>query len=245
MAKDLKKNNFYIKNKKKDNKISIKPTSTSTSVPPIPWWSEVVETTIDKFEVGSAPDGGYTNDPSDSGGETKWGISKKAHPELDIKNLTKEKAIEIYANNYLNYNICFLDPAIGFKIYDMGVLQGKQRSEKIFQSVLSKISGSPLKEDGEIGIVTITVYNNYIFNIKLESGQAAVLSPEAVRQKIENLYEALVKAYTKRLKLLAYLKPKNLKYLKGWLNRVQFRFVTKGSPMEEPKKSEEAKKEIF
>lgn len=45
-------------------------------------------------------EGGYVNDPADPGGETKYGISKRAFPKLDIKNLTKEKAAEIYQQNY-------------------------------------------------------------------------------------------------------------------------------------------------
>lgn len=44
--------------------------------------------------------GGYTNDPDDPGGETKWGISKRANPDLDIKNLTLEDAINIYYHRY-------------------------------------------------------------------------------------------------------------------------------------------------
>lgn len=45
-------------------------------------------------------EGGYANDPRDPGGETKYGISKRSHPELDIKNLTKEQALEIYREEY-------------------------------------------------------------------------------------------------------------------------------------------------
>lgn len=51
-------------------------------------------------EWGNRPDGGYTNDPRDPGGETKWGISKRAHPDLDIKNLTLAQAIPIYVEEY-------------------------------------------------------------------------------------------------------------------------------------------------
>ena len=40
-------------------------------------------------------EGGYVNDPKDPGGETNFGISKRAFPDLDIKNLTEEDAIEI------------------------------------------------------------------------------------------------------------------------------------------------------
>jgi hypothetical protein len=46
--------------------------------------------------------GGYTNDPVDAGGETKWGISKRANPTVDIKNLTLEAAMEIYKQKYWN-----------------------------------------------------------------------------------------------------------------------------------------------
>ena len=42
----------------------------------------------------------YTNDPIDPGGETKWGISKKSYPDIDIKSLTKEEALIIYEKDY-------------------------------------------------------------------------------------------------------------------------------------------------
>ena len=45
-------------------------------------------------------EGGYVNDPKDPGGETKYGISKRAHPNEDIKNLTPERALVIYQNEY-------------------------------------------------------------------------------------------------------------------------------------------------
>lgn len=45
-------------------------------------------------------EGGYTNDPSDPGGETKYGISKRAYPNLDIRNLTRGGAAYIYRKDY-------------------------------------------------------------------------------------------------------------------------------------------------
>lgn len=45
-------------------------------------------------------EGVYVNDPSDSGGETKYGISKRSYPNLDIKNLTLEEAKKIYFCDY-------------------------------------------------------------------------------------------------------------------------------------------------
>lgn len=58
----------------------------------------------DKFEKAIAfvleHEGGYVNDPRDPGGETKYGISKRAYPTLDIKNLTEETAKALYYKDY-------------------------------------------------------------------------------------------------------------------------------------------------
>ena len=51
-------------------------------------------------------EGGYVNDPRDPGGETKWGISKRFHPDLDIKGLTAEQAAGIYATEYWGPSGC-------------------------------------------------------------------------------------------------------------------------------------------
>ena len=47
-------------------------------------------------------EGGYVWNPNDPGGETNFGISKKSYPNIDIKNLTKEGATEIYRTDYWN-----------------------------------------------------------------------------------------------------------------------------------------------
>ncbi len=54
-----------------------------------------------KWEVGvDMTHGGYTKDPQDPGGETKWGISKRSYPQLDIQNLTLDRAREIFYADY-------------------------------------------------------------------------------------------------------------------------------------------------
>src|SRR6266704_463277 len=45
-------------------------------------------------------EGDYVNDPAYPGGETKWGISKRSYPGLDIQNLTPEQAANIYSQDY-------------------------------------------------------------------------------------------------------------------------------------------------
>ena len=47
-----------------------------------------------------------TNDPADPGGLTKYGISQRAHPGLDIQNLTEEQAKAIYRKVYWEDSGC-------------------------------------------------------------------------------------------------------------------------------------------
>jgi hypothetical protein len=84
---------------------------------------------IAKWEWGDKEDGGYTNDPEDPGGETKWGISKRAHPELDIKRLTPEKALEIYAKDYWEKCGCDqIDFPLNVLVFDTAVNIGPARA---------------------------------------------------------------------------------------------------------------------
>lgn len=76
-------------------------------------------------------EGGYVNDPDDPGGETKWGISKRANPSVDIKNLTMEQAAEIYRVKYWEPAGC---PALGMAeasaVFDTAVNCGVERAKK-------------------------------------------------------------------------------------------------------------------
>jgi len=51
-------------------------------------------------------EGGYSNDPGDPGGETKYGICKRDFPDLNIKSLTVEQAGEIYRKRYWDAADC-------------------------------------------------------------------------------------------------------------------------------------------
>lgn len=45
-------------------------------------------------------EGGYVNDAADPGGETKFGISKRAYPDVNIKDLNEDEAKAIYKKDY-------------------------------------------------------------------------------------------------------------------------------------------------
>jgi lysozyme family protein len=100
-------------------------------------------------------EGGYVNDPHDSGGETKYGISKRSWPQVDIAKLTVWDAFKIYKQWYADpLRIKEIDnPRIGWKIFDVGVNAGLVRAVKLAQEV----TGAEV--DGIMGPQTIHAIN--------------------------------------------------------------------------------------
>ena len=68
-----------------------------------------------------------TNDPDDPGGLTKYGLSRRANPDLDIAALTEERAKEIYEERYWNKVALKLDPLLDMASYDTAVNVGVPR----------------------------------------------------------------------------------------------------------------------
>jgi lysozyme family protein len=86
------------------------------------------------LEFVLAREGGYSNDPNDPGGETKYGICKKYHPELDIKNLTIRQAGEIYRREYWDPNRCDELPYwAALAVFDTAVNMGKAHAQVCLQ----------------------------------------------------------------------------------------------------------------
>lgn len=74
-------------------------------------------------------EGGYSNDPNDPGGETKYGISKRSYPELDISKLTLKQAKEIYYQNYWLKSGCDELPyPFDIVVFDTAVNMGRRRA---------------------------------------------------------------------------------------------------------------------
>lgn len=95
-------------------------------------------------------EGGYVNHPSDPGGETKYGISKRAYPKEDIKNLTVAKAKEIYKKDYWDkVKGDDLPAGVDTMVFDAAVNSGIGRSIKWLQAALG------VTVDGVIGPKTL------------------------------------------------------------------------------------------
>lgn len=101
------------------------------------------------FEFVFQEEGGYVNDPNDSGGETKFGISKRAHPGVDIKSLTKKTVRPIYLDYWNEVKADILPPQLRLQVFDFGFHAGGTRSIKLLQRLCE------VKQDGKIGAITL------------------------------------------------------------------------------------------
>lgn len=95
-------------------------------------------------------EGGYTANPADPGGETNWGISKRSYPNVDIKNLTRDKARDIYYQDFwLPLNADKLSSAVAFQLFDFAVNSGIQTAIRAYQRALS------VADDGHFGPMSL------------------------------------------------------------------------------------------
>ena len=105
-------------------------------------------------------EGGYVNHPSDPGGETKYGISKRAYPEVNIADLTEEDAEEIYFNDYWNRIKGEELPAgVACVVMDYAVNSGISRASKALQSVCGIANGDGIIGPASLNSVWVTVKN--------------------------------------------------------------------------------------
>ncbi len=140
-------------------------------------------------------EGGYVNDPDDPGGETKYGISKKAYPNVDIENLTVDDAVELYKDDYwLPAKIERLPDKLQGQYFDMVVNQGIAKSSKILQRACNGKNKDKIKVDGKVGPNTIKA------TARLES---------------DRLRAYRIMEYAR----LALTRPELEKYYYGWVKR--------------------------
>ena len=161
-------------------------------------------------------EGGYVNDPNDSGGATNRGIAWKtwlAYARIDLgieptlvnlKALTEEQAEIIYRKRYWQpKGFCKIEnDRIGLMIYDWTITSG--RAVKRIQELLINEFKQSIKVDGSMGNDTVNAINNIEDHNKL----------------LERI-TAIRKDYYRKLAINDDgTFTKNYKFLKGWLNRV-------------------------
>lgn len=118
-----------------------------------------------------AVEGGYSNDPNDSGGATNHGITEQVAREHGytgtMQSLPKELAQDIYIESYIKkprYDLVLAaSPAVGTKLVDAGVNAGPGRASKWFQQSLNDLSRAgrdyqQINVDGAVGGQTLAAY---------------------------------------------------------------------------------------
>ena len=152
------------------------------------------------IEQTLAHEGGYSNNSSDIGGETKYGISKRSYPNIDIKNLTLEQAKVIYKRDFWdNQEYSRIeDISLASKIFDLGVNVGTKNAVILLQRALKANGFKSLEDDGLYGQATIDAVKN------TDSKKVLI----SLRSEAAGYYRGLVTTNQSQKV-----------FLKGWLNR--------------------------
>jgi lysozyme family protein len=110
-----------------------------------------------------AEEGGQVNHPRDPGGLTKYGISKRAYPQLDIAVLTRETAVALYRRDYWNpVHGDELPDGLDLLVLDSAINQGPATTIRLLQEALN------LNQDGVLGPITLAHARRTLPNVLQE-----------------------------------------------------------------------------
>lgn len=165
----------------------------------------------------SAVEGGYVNDPSDSGGETNHGITVAVARRYGytgpMRDMPKSVAADIYERKY------FVDPGfaevakrderLAEELFDTGVNLGVARAVEFLQVSLNALNNGgvlydDIREDGDIGPATLTALDRYLKRRPGAEGVGVLLAALDVQQGAFYID-------------LSRRRPKDEKYVYGWL----------------------------
>ena len=148
-------------------------------------------------------EGSYVDNPADPGGETKFGITRREYPDLDIAALTRTDAVAIYFRDWWQrYRYSELPGPIATKVFDLAVNIGPDHAVRCLQRAL-RACGRRVLEDGVLGRATTTAV--------VAANQLAMLA--ALRAEAAGYYRA--RAALERGKRA----DGDQEFLNGWLNR--------------------------
>jgi len=144
-------------------------------------------------------EGGTNFDPLDRGGFTKFGISAKTYPDLDIKNLTLYEARWLYYDDFWLRNRCGeFREEVSTVLFDSSVNCGVSSAARWIQQSCNLKSGN-LVVDGIIGSATVATANRNIHY---------------------SLIQGIVAYRLQRYSDLLRKHPEQKKYIRGWIKRV-------------------------
>ncbi len=149
------------------------------------------------FQVLLEFEGYMSDDDHDAGGLTKYGISQRAYPTLDIASLTIEDAKRIYYEDYfLNAKCNELPTELACHVFDVAVNMGVSRAIRFLQRTLKTTA------DGIFGSGSRAALKAYLANHGETSLVLDYLSYRA------QFYSRIVQSNQTQQK-----------YLRGWLRR--------------------------
>ncbi len=131
-------------------------------------------------------EGGYVDNPRDSGGKTKWGITAATARKhgLDVRYITSDQARSIYISDFWNPmnldGVASLSPAIAEELFDSGVNLGPSRAAQWLQRALNVLNQHgqqwpDLTVDGDIGVKTLEAIDKF-FRIRGKRAEAVLLN---------------------------------------------------------------------
>lgn len=92
----------------------------------------------------------------DTGGLTRYGISTRAHPDVDVRTLTREGAERIYHEKYwLPLHADSLPAALALVLFDSAVNLGVSQAVKLAQKLVL------VEVDGAVGPKTVSAIKVY------------------------------------------------------------------------------------
>ena len=140
-------------------------------------------------------EGGYVDHPSDPGGETKYGISKRAYPDLDIANLSEEDAASIYKRDYWDrIKGDDLPASVACVVVDYAVNSGVSRASKALQGACGIANG-----DGIIGPHSLNAVWTTVKNTSEEAVVDAVTQQRQEFIRALSIYDTFGKGWERRI----------------------------------------------
>lgn len=169
-----------------------------------------------------AHEGGYQNSKGDGGnwssgkvgkghmcGGTKFGIACAYNPTLDIKNLTKDKAAQVYSNNQCKELRMpeLMGQKIPSKLLDLAVNMGTGTAIKIMTKTINRLNGTAEVDFPVKPLLTNEVvmwYNHYT----MDTDQRSIFYLTLILEALDR-YSDIVES-----------NPKQAQWLLGWIIRL-------------------------